>query len=119
MFREVIRIIALIITTSCMPTTGPQSTPPEAVNEQSTDTSDKINMKITPADTTPFNPTHTVQDETPYYATSPQQGRPPEGNLAKDTKVMVSDESTGSYVWMEAENGRKGWVAASALKADP
>ena len=49
-----------------------------------------------------------------YYASSPAQGRPPDGELPPHTPVRVI-ERAGSYALVEWEDGT-GWVSTDALE---
>ena len=60
--------------------------------------------------------THRVTSRTQYYETGPQQGRPPEGSFDAGTKVVLISDSTGNYVMVEAQDGRKGWIPKEALE---
>lgn len=59
--------------------------------------------------------THTLKTTVEYYATGPQQGRPPDGHLAGGTKVKLV-EAAGSYSLIESASGKKGYVASDALQ---
>lgn len=62
--------------------------------------------------------THTLKTTVEYYATGPQQGRPPDGQMAAGTKVRLV-EAAGSYSLVEAATGKKGYVASDALQLNP
>ncbi len=59
---------------------------------------------------------HLVVEDTPYYKDGPQQGRPPDGTLARGSKVRV-DRSSGSYTLIVSDTGVKAYVATAALKS--
>jgi len=59
--------------------------------------------------------THLIGTRTAYYTTGPQQGRPPDGELAVGTKVKLV-RSAGSYTLVQAENGVSAYVSSNALK---
>jgi serpin B len=59
--------------------------------------------------------THTIQAETPYYTSGPQQGRPPDGTLPTGTKVKLLREA-GSYSQVQAESGVTAYVAGETLQ---
>ncbi len=60
--------------------------------------------------------THVVTEETPYYETSPQQGRPADGTLPAGEKVTVT-KNNSNYPQVELEDGKTVYVAAGSLKA--
>lgn len=64
---------------------------------------------------TPEKFTHTITSQTEYYTTGPQQGRPPDGELAAGSKV-VSVENAGSYSLIKAEDGTQAYVASDTLE---
>lgn len=59
--------------------------------------------------------THVVVAETPYYMTSPAQGRPPDGNFKVGTKVTLIREA-GSCVLVKSETGIRAYIAGDAVK---
>jgi hypothetical protein len=60
--------------------------------------------------------THEIANETVYYLSGPQQGRPPEGKLAAGTRVALLGDS-GSYAKVRSEGGIEAWVSSGALRA--
>ncbi|HET6327795.1 MAG TPA: DUF2961 domain-containing protein, partial [Planctomycetaceae bacterium] len=71
-----------------------------------------------------------LKEETPYYKTGPQQGRPADGHFAAGTRVGISPthRPIGGYVWAyaTAADGRpqdgktpQGYLAKSAIAMDP
>ncbi len=70
-----------------------------------------------PSSANPAAFTHVVQEDAAYYLSGPQQGRPSEGKLSAGTKVSLSDDKMGQYVFVESETGVKAWVHEDALKA--
>ncbi len=62
--------------------------------------------------------THVVVRDTPYYASSPQQGRPADGTLPAGMPVRVIQEG-GSYSQVDYEEGGPVYVASQDLKAAP
>ena len=71
---------------------------------------------VPPASAEKLTPTHRVTSNTPYYESGPQQGRPPEGSFEPGTEVALLNDSAGSYVMVEAKDGRKGWIPKDALE---
>lgn len=69
-----------------------------------------------PANSEKISYTHVIGSETAYYLSGPQQGRPSEGKLAAGTKVALSEDTMGGYVFVEAENGIKAWVPQDSVK---
>ena len=69
-----------------------------------------------PSEAAPTTFTHTVTQETEYYLSGPQQGRPSEGKLPAGTKVAASADKMGQYIFVESESGIKAWIHESALK---
>jgi serpin B len=59
---------------------------------------------------------YVITADTFYYATSPQQGRPPDGSLAAGTKVAVLRRQS-SYSLVQSQGGERGYVATTALKS--
>jgi hypothetical protein len=59
--------------------------------------------------------THEVVQDTPYYLTGPQQGRPPEGTFKAGTRVKLLQDG-GSYARVQSEDGITAWAAKSDLK---
>jgi hypothetical protein len=59
--------------------------------------------------------THVVTTDTPYYKSSPAQGRPADGTFKGGTKVLLL-MPMGSYSQVQAESGAKGYVATESLK---
>lgn len=107
--------IFLALLTSC--STPSQQASSEPSSTASPIVKEKNVMKIIPTaspDKTSY--THVVGAETAYYLGGPQQGRPSEGKLAGGTKVALSADTMGGYVFVEAENGIKAWVHADAVK---
>jgi hypothetical protein len=60
--------------------------------------------------------THVIATDTPYYKSSPQQARPPEGTLKSGTKVRKTGKSIGTYEEIDAETQERGYVESRALK---
>ena len=69
-------------------------------------------------------------DETPYFKSSPQQGRAADGHFAAGTRVGIAPthRRVGGYVWAYAtaadgrprrQNVRQGYIAQSAIAMDP
>ena len=71
---------------------------------------------VPPKDSSDLPATHRVTSRTQYYETGPQQGRPPEGSFDPGTEVVLLSDSSGSYVMVEAKDGRKGWIPKDALE---
>ena len=71
---------------------------------------------IPPAKSAKASYTHTISSEAAYYLGGPQQGRPSEGMLPTGTRVVLSDDTMGGYVFVEAENGIKAWVHADSIQ---
>jgi Protein of unknown function (DUF2961) len=72
----------------------------------------------------------TVEKETPYFRTGPQQGRTPHGHFPAGTKVGIAPthKAIANYVWAYATapdgraiNGRipQGYIDKSAIRMDP
>lgn len=59
--------------------------------------------------------THVIENETAYYLTGPQQGRPPDGKFAAGTRVRLL-ETAGSYARVRAEGGVEAYVSCDALQ---
>ena len=59
--------------------------------------------------------THVITNETAYYTTGPEQGRPPDGKFSVGTQVNVV-EKAGSYTLVRSEDGVQAYVASDALK---
>ncbi|MCH5376670.1 MAG: serpin family protein, partial [Planctomycetes bacterium] len=60
----------------------------------------------------PFS--HVILNESDFYTTGPQQGRPPDGAFPAGTKVRIVEES-GSYVLVNAADGVEAYVASDAV----
>jgi hypothetical protein len=72
----------------------------------------------------------TLKEETPYFKTGPQEGRPADGHFAAGTRVGIAPthRRSGGYVWAyaTAPDGRpqdgktpQGYIANAALQMDP
>lgn len=59
--------------------------------------------------------THVLTGDQPYYATSPAQGRPPEGTLKAGTKVVLV-MPRGSYSQVMTADGKRVYTSTAALK---
>ena len=107
--------IFLALLTSC-------STPNQQASSEPSSTASPIlkENKVTeitpPGSSAKASYTHTIKSETAYYLGGPQQGRPSEGKLSGGTKVALSDDTMGGYVFVEAENGIKAWVHADSVQ---
>lgn len=53
-----------------------------------------------------------------WYSDSPAQARPPDGQFANGTKLRIVSEH-GSYVQVETEGGKTGYVATGAVVPIP
>jgi hypothetical protein len=53
-----------------------------------------------------------------YYTGGPQQGRPPDGELLKGTRVKVL-ENAGSYSVVRSEDGIEAYVSTGAISQNP
>jgi subtilisin family serine protease len=60
-------------------------------------------------------PTHRVVNDTPYYETGPQQGRPADGTLEAGALVQMVREA-GSYSQVEREDGTRVYVSTQDLQ---
>lgn len=58
---------------------------------------------------------HVILNETEYYTTGPQQGRPPDGTFSAGTKVRIVRDA-GSYLLVRADSGVEAFVASSAVR---
>lgn len=59
--------------------------------------------------------THIVIRETPFYETSPQQGRSPDGKLQRGDKVRLT-QNNSNYPQVELKNGKVVFVDRESLK---
>jgi hypothetical protein len=59
--------------------------------------------------------THVVSEDSPYYASSPAQGRPADGTLKAGTKVLVM-MPRGSYSQVVTADGKRVYTTTSGLK---
>ena len=59
--------------------------------------------------------THIVTTDTPYYKSSPSQGKPADGTFKSGTKVLLL-MPMGSYSQVQTESGTKGYVTTESLK---
>lgn len=60
--------------------------------------------------------THTVTNQTPYYAQGPQQGAPPDGHFNVGTKLLIHAKTIGEYVLVEDAQGKKGYIDKNHVK---
>ena len=58
---------------------------------------------------------HTVTKKSSFYSTSPQQGRPPDGEIEPGTEVELLEEQ-GSYSLVRLEDGSAVYVESSSLQ---
>jgi len=65
-------------------------------------------------ETNPNESEFTMARETPYYKTSPQQGRAPDGNLAPGAKVRLLKRG-GAYCLVQSADGMRVYVSTDAL----
>ena len=59
--------------------------------------------------------THVVSTDSPYYASSPAQGRPADGTLKAGTKVLVM-MPRGPYSQVVTADGRRVYTTTAGLK---
>ena len=82
----------------------------------------KIQLRILPnqllPDTTRFRATHTIQSDSVYYATGPQQASPPDGKFKAGTTVELLKKS-GSYSLVCNQQGESGYVSTASLREIP
>jgi hypothetical protein len=58
---------------------------------------------------------HLIVQEVEYYASSPAQGRPPDGKFAAGTKVRIR-RNTGGYSLVKTADGIEGYVSSDAVQ---
>jgi hypothetical protein len=59
--------------------------------------------------------THVLTKDSPYYKSSPMQGKAPDGTFKSGTKVLLL-MPMGSYSQVQAESGVKGYVPTDSLQ---
>jgi hypothetical protein len=59
--------------------------------------------------------THVVSEDSPYYASSPAQGRPADGTLKAGTRVLVM-MPRGAYSQVVTADGKRVYTTTSGLK---
>lgn len=62
--------------------------------------------------------THELTRNVPFYFTGPQQGRPPDGELAQGARVVLMVYDGGSYCRVVDEQGLYVAVEYDSLKKD-
>ena len=105
----------------CNQATAPTPSAPMAKETPSDPTSDAppTAPKLTKANApgaTAF--THLISTATVYYLGSPQQGRPPEGEFPKGSRVRVLQDN-GGHLRVESKSGITAWVSAGAVEKAP
>ena len=106
-WQAVLGLAAIVLLTGC----NPRPTPPQHKQPLTTqpDTDSVTSSSSYPA---------VISETSVYYTGGPQQGRPPEGEFIKGTRVQVL-ENAGSYSIVRSADGIEAYVSTDAINPAP
>jgi hypothetical protein len=107
MSRQVLGIVALLVTAACLGCSG--QSPPASIEggDGAAASSGTFNRDYP----------YVISQDADYYASGPQQGTPPDGKFTAGTQVKVRRQ-TGGYWLVESTEGVSGYVDSQSVR-DP
>ena len=106
-WQTVLWVLAIVMLTGC----NPRPTPHQ--NKQPL-TKQPVNDSVSSSSSYPAE----IIETSVYYTGGPQQGRPPEGEFIKGTRVQVL-ENAGSYSIVRFAAGIEAYVSTGAINPAP
>ncbi len=100
---------------SCLGCNRAEESHPKAVENTPKQIGEAPTASHEPHESPLSEPSHVITNETEYYTTGPQQGRPPDGKFPADTQVSIVKEA-GSYVLVRSQSGVEAYVAADVVR---
>ncbi len=113
--RMVLFLIVIAAALACGPSSSQQQT---TTPEQADAATEPVERIVAPV---PPEPTYdqVTLTATPYYASSPMQARPPDGEIPAGIPCRVIEGSIGPYAHIQTASGIDGYVGADALGPAP
>jgi len=106
-WQTVLGLTATVLLAGC----NPRPTPPQHKQPLTTQ---PVNDSVTSSSSYPAE----ISETSVYYIGGPQQGRPPEGEFIKGTRVQVL-ENAGSYSIVRSADGIEAYVSTGAINSAP
>ena len=109
--RWTVYLILVVAAIAC----GPSSSQQQTTTPEQADAATELGERIVAPE--PPEPTYDMVTltATPYYASSPMQDRPPDGEIPAGVPCRVLDGGIGPYAHIQTASGIDGYVGADAL----